>query len=133
MHQIEMKHGKNVAESASVPSGLGMNRVAQSFRSKSVTADSAIRNSHLHKQVGVTRWARQDSNLTSENLANDIENAENTDSSIECVAESTAVENKSEQMLQLLALLQGLSSEELEALLRLASELNNGKTTGEIL
>jgi len=35
-------------------------------------------------------------------------------------------------MLQLLALLQGLSSEELEALLKLASDLNNGKTTGEI-
>ena len=76
----------------------------------------------MHKQVGVTRWARQDSNLASENPASDIENAENTDSSIECVADSTAVENKSEQMLQLLALLQGLSSEKLEALLRLASE-----------
>ena len=86
----------------------------------------------MHTQVGVTRWARQDSNLTSENLANDIENAENNDSSIECVAESTAVENKSEQMLQLLALLQGLSSEELEALLKLASDLNNDKTYGEI-
>ena len=79
----------------------------------------------MHTQVGVTRWARQDSNLTSENLANDIENAENNDSSIECVAESTAVENKSEQMLQLLALLQGLSSEELEALFRLASEFKH--------
>ena len=76
----------------------------------------------MHTQVGVTRWARQDSNLTSENPASDIENAENNDSSIECVAESTALENKSEQVLQLLALLQGLSSEELEALLRLASE-----------
>ena len=69
----------------------------------------------MHTQVGVTRWARQDSN----------ENAENNDSSIECVAESTAVENKSEQMLQLLALLQGLSSEELEALFRLASEFKH--------
>jgi hypothetical protein len=86
----------------------------------------------MHKQVGVTRWARQDSNLIAENTSSDIENAENSDSSIECVAESTAVENKSEQMLRLLALLQGLSSEELEALLKLASELNNGKTIGEI-
>jgi len=86
----------------------------------------------MHKQVGVTRWARQDSNLTSENTPSDIENAENKQSSIECVAESTAVENKSEQMLQLLALLQGLSSEELEALLRLASDLNNDETNGEI-
>ncbi len=109
-----------------------MNRVAQSFRKESVTVDSAMRNTHLHEQVGVTRWARQDSNLTSENTPSDIENAENTDSSIECVAESTAVENKSEQMLRLLALLQGLSSEEIEALLKLASELNNSKTTGEI-
>ena len=70
------------------------------------------------------KWAIQDSNLTSVNLAGDIENAENSGSSIEGVAESTAVENKSEQMLQLLALLQGLSSGELEALLKLAGELN---------
>ena len=59
----ETKHGKNVAESTAVPSGLGMNRVAQSFRKESVTADSAMRNTHMHEQVGVTRWARQDSNL----------------------------------------------------------------------
>jgi hypothetical protein len=71
------------------------------------------------------RWAIQDSNLTSENTASDIENAENSDSSIECVAESTAVENKSEQVVQLLALLQGLSSDELEALLKLASEFKH--------
>ncbi len=87
----------------------------------------------MHAQVGVTRWARQDSNLTSENTASDIENAENSDSSIECVAESTAVENKSEQVVQLLALLQGLSSDELEALLKLASDLNNDESNGEIL
>ena len=54
-----------------------MNRAAQSFRKESVTADSAMRNTHMHKQVGVTRWARQDSNLTSENPASDIENKEN--------------------------------------------------------
>ena len=59
----ETTHGKNVAESTAVPSGLGMNRVAQSFRKESVTADSAMRNTHMHEQVGVTRWARQDSNL----------------------------------------------------------------------
>ena len=87
----------------------------------------------MHKQVGVTRWARQDSNLTSENTASDIENKENSDSSIECVAESTAVKNKSEQVVQLLALLQGLSSDELEALLKLASDLNNDESNGEIL
>jgi hypothetical protein len=110
-----------------------MNRAAQSFRSTSVTADGAMRNTHMHTQGGVTRWARQDSNLTSENTASDIENAENSDSSIECVAESTAVENKSEQVVQLLALLQGLSSEELKALLKLASDLNNDESNGEIL
>ena len=124
---------KCASKCASVPSGLGMNRVAQSFRKESVTADSAMRNTHMHTQVGVTRWARQDSNLTSENTASDIENAENSDSSIECVAESTAVENKSEQVVQLLALLQGLSSEELKALLKLASDLNNDESNGEIL
>ena len=59
----EPKHGKNVAESTAVPSGLGMNRVAQSFRSKSVTVDSASRNTHLHEQVGARGWAIQDSNL----------------------------------------------------------------------
>ena len=47
---------KNVAESTAVPSGLGMNHAAQSFRKESVTADSAMRNTHLHKQMGVTRW-----------------------------------------------------------------------------
>ena len=72
--------------------------------------------------LDLCQWAIQDSSLTSENPANDIENTENNDSSIGCVAESTALENKSEQMLQLLALLQGLSSDELDALLRFASE-----------
>ena len=59
----EPKHGKNVAESTAVPSGLDMNRPAQSFRKESVTVDSAMRNTYMRKQVGVTRWARQDSNL----------------------------------------------------------------------
>ena len=54
---------KSASKCASVPSGLGMNRVAQSFRKESVTVDGAMRNTHMHKQVGVTRWARQDSNL----------------------------------------------------------------------
>jgi integrase len=51
------------AKCAPVPSGLDVNRPAQSFRRESVTADSARRNTHMHTQVGVTRWARQDSNL----------------------------------------------------------------------
>jgi integrase len=54
---------QSASKSASVPSGLGMNRPAQSFRKESVTVDSAMRNTHMHTQVGVTRWARQDSNL----------------------------------------------------------------------
>ena len=59
----ETKHSKNVAESTAVPSGLGMNRVAQSFRNESVTVERAMRNNHLHEQVGAKEWARQDSNL----------------------------------------------------------------------
>ena len=78
------------------------------------------------------QWAIQDSNLTSVNLASDIENVQNKQSSLGGVSKSASLVDKSEQVLQLLALLQGLSSEEIEALLRLASELNNGKTTGEI-
>ena len=49
----ETKHGKNVAESTAVPSGLGMNRTAQSFRKESVTVDGAIRNTHTPKRAGV--------------------------------------------------------------------------------
>ena len=41
-----------------------------------------MRNTYMRKQVGVTRWARQDSNLTSENTSNDIENAEIEQSSL---------------------------------------------------
>ena len=62
---------KIVAESTAVPSGLGMNHPAQRFRKESVTVERAIRNTYMHAQVGVTRWARQDSNLTSENTSND--------------------------------------------------------------
>ena len=53
---------KSASKCASVPSGFGVNRVAQSFRKESVTADSARRNTHLHTQVGVSKWAIQDSN-----------------------------------------------------------------------
>jgi hypothetical protein len=53
---------KSASKSASVPSGLGMNRVAQSFRKESVTVERASRNTHLHQQVGVSKWAIQDSN-----------------------------------------------------------------------
>ena len=59
----ETSSRKSVSKSASVPSGLGMNRVAQSFRKEVVTVDSATRNTHLHQQVGVSKWAIQDSNL----------------------------------------------------------------------
>ena len=59
----ETTHEQSASKSASVPSGLDMNRPAQSFRKESVTVDSAMRNTYMHAQVGVTRWARQDSNL----------------------------------------------------------------------
>jgi hypothetical protein len=59
----ELAYSKSASKSASVPSGLGVNRPAQRFRSKSVTADSAMRNTHLHQQVGASKWAIQDSNL----------------------------------------------------------------------
>jgi hypothetical protein len=48
---------KDGAEFAPALDGTGTNRDAQSFRSESVTMDSAMRNTHLHAQVGVTRWA----------------------------------------------------------------------------
>ena len=54
---------KSASKCASVPSGFGVNRAAQSFRKESVTADSAMRNTHLHEQVGASKWAIQDSNL----------------------------------------------------------------------
>jgi hypothetical protein len=54
---------KSASKSASVPSGLGMNRAAQSFRKESISVDSASRNTHLHEQVGASKWAIQDSNL----------------------------------------------------------------------
>ena len=100
-----------------------MNRHAQSFRSKSVTVDGAKRNTYLHKQVGVKGWARQDSNLTTKNTSSDIENAESEQSLVGGVAESASLIEQSEQMFQLLALLQELSSDEIELLLRLVSKL----------
>ncbi len=63
----------------------------------------------MHKQVGVTRWARQDSNLTSENTPSDIENTESEQSSLGGVSKSASLVDKSKQVLQLLALLQGIS------------------------
>ena len=76
----------------------------------------------MHAQVGATRWARQDSNLTSENATGDIENAENKQSSLGGVSKSASLVKKTEQMLQLLTLLQGLSSDEIELLLSLADK-----------
>jgi hypothetical protein len=65
-------------------------------------------------------WAIQDSNLTSENPASDIENAENKQSSLGGVSKSASLVDKSEQILQLLALLQGLSCRRLLQLLACA-------------
>ena len=42
---------KCASKCASVPSGLGMNRVAQSFRKEYVTVERAMRNTHMHEQV----------------------------------------------------------------------------------
>ena len=58
----ETSSSKSASKSASAPSGLGMNRTAQSFRKESVTVDSATRNTHMHQQAGVSKWAIQDSN-----------------------------------------------------------------------
>jgi|GEM_PF-3859514 len=82
-----------------------------------------MRNTYLHEQVGVKGWARQDSNLTTENTSSDIENAESEQSSLGRVSKSASLIDKSEQMLQLLTLLQGLSSDEIELLLRMADKL----------
>lgn len=59
----DTSHVQGGTECAPVLSGLGMNRTAQGFRKESVTVERAMRNTHLHAQVGATRWARQDSNL----------------------------------------------------------------------
>ena len=113
---------RGVAKSASVPSGLGMNRVAQSFRKESVTADSAMRNTHMHKQGGVTRWARQDSNLTSVNPASDIENKENAKTEEEGGAKCAPLQDKTTLIEELLIALGALSPESQRELLRAALE-----------
>ena len=53
----------------------------------------------------------------------DIKNAESEQSSIGGVSKSASLIDQSEQMFQLLTLLQGLSSDEIELLLRLVSKL----------
>ena len=114
----ETKHGKIVAESTAVPSGLGMNRAAQSFRKESVTVDSAMRNTHLHKQVGVTRWARQDSNLCEENPAGSSDNQENGDTQTEGASKSTSLSNDAEQIAQIVQAFQALTPEARNTLLQ---------------
>ena len=99
-----------------------MNRVAQSFRKESVTADSARRNTHMHTQVGVTRWARQDSNLTSENTSNDIENKENAKTEEEGGAKCAPLLDKTTLIEELLIALGALSPESQRELLRAALE-----------
>jgi integrase len=54
---------KGGAKSAPVRSGIDKNRHARGFSSNDVTVDSASRNTHLHEQVGASKWAIQDSNL----------------------------------------------------------------------
>jgi hypothetical protein len=68
-----------------------------------------MRNTHLHEQVGVSKWAIQDSNLCNENATDSIKNAENDSVAFEGVSKSASLVDRSEQVLQLLALLQGVS------------------------
>ena len=49
----ELAYSKSASESASVPSGLGVNRPAQRFRSNSVSVDGARRNTHTQERAGV--------------------------------------------------------------------------------
>jgi DNA-directed RNA polymerase specialized sigma24 family protein len=72
----------------------------------------------MHTQVGVTRWARQDSNLTSENPASDIENKENAKTEEEGGAKCAPLQDKSEQFTQLLQALKALTQDERSALLQ---------------
>ncbi len=53
---------KGGAKSAPVHSGIDKNRHARGFSSNDVSVGSAMRNTHLHTQVGVSKWAIQDSN-----------------------------------------------------------------------
>jgi hypothetical protein len=80
----------------------------------------------MHTQVGVTRWARQDSNLTSENLANDIENKENAKTEEEGGAKCAPLQDKSEQFTQLLQAFQALTQDERNALLQALADEQGG-------
>ncbi len=95
-----------------------MNRVAQSFRKESVTADSASRNTHLHQQVGVSKWAIQDSKLLDQNHVADIENKENDNTHTQGGAKYAPVENKRKQFAQLLQAFNALTPDERSALLK---------------
>ena len=122
MHQIEITHTKGGAKSASkcasAPSGFGVNRVAQSFRKESVTAERAMRNTHMHQQVGAKKWAIQDSNLNREKPASDIENKENDNTHTQGGAKCAPLQDKSEQFAQLLQAFQALTPDERNALLK---------------
>ena len=99
-----------------------MNRVAQRFRKESVTDGGARRNTHMHTQVGVTRWARQDSNLTTENTSCDIENKENAKTEEEGGAKCAPLLDKTTLIEELLSVLVSLSPESQRELLRAALE-----------
>ena len=76
----------------------------------------------MHKQGGVTRWARQDSNLTSENPASDIENKENAKTEEEGGAKCAPLQDKTTLIEELLIALGALSPESQMELLRAALE-----------
>ena len=95
-----------------------MNRTAQGLRKESVTVDSAMRNTHMHTQVGVTRWARQDSNLCDENPASSTDKQENGDTQTEGASKSTSLSNDAEQIAQIVQAIESLSPEAHDTLLQ---------------
>ena len=77
-----------------------------------------MRNTHLHKQVGVTRWAIQDSNLCEENPAGSSDNQENGDTQTEGASKSTSLSNDAEQIAQIVQTIEALSSDARNTLLQ---------------
>jgi len=69
----------------------------------------------------IIECAREDSNLTSENLANDIENKENEGAAICSASKCASLLDKSEQFTELLQALKALTQDERSALLQALS------------
>jgi len=84
-----------------------------------------MRNTHLHEQVGAKKWAIQDSNLTSKNTPSDIGNEQNIELDKQGGAECASLVDQSEKLAQLIAVIQKMSIEDIEQLLRVAIEISN--------